>query len=202
MKPLASSLFPGLSQRFEGRTAWPYLDVRGLVTVGVGCLADPETLFSPLPWLDVSTGLPAVPEAVQAGFVALKGAPPGRLATFYVPMTTLRLNEAAIDALLLSRAAIDEDVLRGGLPNYDDAPDAAQIGVMSLAWAMGGAGVLRGFPHFCDAFKRGDWTTCAHECSLSTEENPGVAPRNRANAALFLSIDAGTDPRQVLETLF
>ena len=37
--------------QFEGRVAWPYLDVKGLVTVGLGCLIDPVSAALPLPFI-------------------------------------------------------------------------------------------------------------------------------------------------------
>src|SRR5580704_1499007 len=47
-------IFPNFSKQFEGRVGWMYLDVKGLVTIGVGNLIDP---------LPAAVGLPFVHRA-------------------------------------------------------------------------------------------------------------------------------------------
>ena len=44
------SSFPAFSGRFEGRVPYMYLDVLGLVTVGVGNLVDPVETAQALPF--------------------------------------------------------------------------------------------------------------------------------------------------------
>jgi hypothetical protein len=50
IRPAVRAVFRGYSEKLEGRTRNPYADVKGLVTVSVGCLIDPIELALRLDW--------------------------------------------------------------------------------------------------------------------------------------------------------
>src|SRR4029453_7562541 len=51
--------FLAFSRPLEGRVPWMYLDIKGLVTTGVGNLIDPVGLASKLPFVHKGDGSPA-----------------------------------------------------------------------------------------------------------------------------------------------
>jgi GH24 family phage-related lysozyme (muramidase) len=182
MRPSVYSAFVSFQSHFEGVCAWPYLDVKGLATVAVGLLIDPVETALGLPW--VIGEYAAIESEVRQQWAALKAQPAARLASYYLPFTTIRLTPAGIQQVTLAKAAEMEIILRTYFPGYDNAPADAQLGLLSMAWALGPAFSPR-WPMFTAAFRKGDWATCADQCALSTAGNPGVAPRNVACRKLF-----------------
>jgi hypothetical protein len=81
---------------------------------------------------------------------------------------------------------------------WDQFTADAQLGVMSMCWAVGCGKLVREFPKFLTAISREDWMDAARECDISTVGNPGIAPRNAANAICFVNaslvIDRDLDP--------
>jgi GH24 family phage-related lysozyme (muramidase) len=186
--------FPSFSRQYEGYTTWPYLDVKGLVTVGVGNLIDPMQEAIDLPWQ--VDGQPATDDQIRAGWIAVKGSQAGMVAAWYQSRSGLRLTDAAVDELVRSRAAQMDAVLARRFPSWASLCADAQLGTMSLAWACG---PMFTFPRFEAALDRGDFTTCAFECQMGgTAANPGIIPRNNVNRGLFFAAqrvtDQGLDP--------
>ena len=72
MFPAVQSGFPAFSAKFEGRVSYMYLDVKGLVTVGVGNLVDPVSVAQALPFRFKNKpgigapGSPATPDQIAA----------------------------------------------------------------------------------------------------------------------------------------
>lgn len=187
MTPELAARMNALNDRFEGHVPWMYLDVKCLVTTGRGNLVDPVSAALPLPWTSRS-GVPARQDEIVAEWCRVKSrtdlAPRG--GGHFGAITSLRLSHAAIDALCEEKLAAFEGALRGYFADYDSWAEAARVGVLSMAWALGPA-FPPAWPHFSAAARAGDWATAARECAIVTVGNPGVAPRNRANAALFNS---------------
>src|SRR6185503_10062976 len=69
-------------------------------------------------------------------------------------------------------------------PAWEEWPADAQLGVLSLAWAVG-AGFAPKWPKFTAACLASDWAGARENCTLREEKNPGVIPRNQANRRLF-----------------
>jgi hypothetical protein len=101
-------------------------------------------------------------------------------------LTQLELSDAAIDSLLLERLTSNENLLKRHpwFADFENWPADAQLGLLSMAWAMGAAGP-ENFPVFRAACRRLDFKTAAAECKMDETGNPGLIPRNRANAMLF-----------------
>lgn len=176
------SLF-GFNWPFEGYTDYMYLDVKGLVTVGVGCLIDP--LPKGLPFYGLQ-GDRLTEDAIRAEWLVVKArqdlAPRGGAAFHH--LTRGRLTHAGIRRLADERRDAMVKVLRERFPGWDEMPADAQLGILSMAWAMGPR--FR-FPRFAAAVRRSDFEGAGRECEISSKGNPGVIPRNNANRLLFAS---------------
>lgn len=197
MRQVVVDVFPSFNLAFEGRTPFMYLDVKGLVTTGVGDLVDPVSEAVKLPWQ--VDGRDATPSEIADAWTKVKGstsleqAGGGKFAS----LTTLRLTEDAIDALMRQKMGEIEAVFRQRFVGWDQRCADAQLGAMSMAWADGAYGVAQRFPKFDQAFILGHFAMydeitgklvpgcCASECHLDTTNNHGLVPRNAANQSLF-----------------
>jgi len=194
MFPSVESSFPAFSTKFEGRIPYMYLDILGLVTVGVGNLIDPVEAAQALPFCfknraGISTpGSPATQDQITQEWQTLKNTP-GLATKGYTacePITQLELSDDAIDALILGRLVQNEGFLKRQpwFQNFDAWPADAQLALLSMAWAMGPGGP-GGFPNFRAACQKLDFSTAAAECKMNEAGNPGLIPRNQANVSLF-----------------
>lgn len=183
--------------RFEARVASMYLDGDGWVTTGIGNKIDPVADALRLPWLRDDTGARATLNAIQdewcrvKGRQDLRGAPlPARLA-----ITSLHLAEESIDALFDSEIARMWGQIVAGYPDAEEWPAPAQLGALSMCWAMGAGRIVPGdafqYPHFRAAALARSWGICAQECRM---KGTGIEPRNAATKALFLAAARGGDP--------
>ncbi|OFV81976.1 MAG: hypothetical protein A2Y78_00130 [Acidobacteria bacterium RBG_13_68_16] len=198
MNPVVRQAFRGYSEPLEGRVPWAYLDVRGLVTVGVGCLIDPIVLSTRLRWV-IGERRADVAE-VAADFRRVKALPAGLAAAAYREPDGLRLTDLAIDDLMYRRLDMMAGVLADRFAAWDAWPADAQLGALSLAWACGPD--LDGWPRFVSACRAQDWTRAAEEAQIDTTRNPGVRARNERHRVLFanaaatarnpLALDPGT----------
>src|SRR6266480_95273 len=91
--------FLSFSQPLEGRVRWMYLDIKGLVTTGVGNLIDPVASALKLPFVHKGDGSPANEAEISAEWQRLKGnqALAQKRHTACEAITELRLTDAAID---------------------------------------------------------------------------------------------------------
>jgi len=160
------------------------------VTIGVGNLIDPIGLALTLPFVfksDPSTA--ATQDDITADWNAVKGDPAlaqqGHLAAD--PITKLMLTDDSINSLVLSKADDFEATLKQTVEfsGFDTWPADAQLGLMSMAWAMGPA-FGRAWPNFRQDGSGQDWNAAAADCHMDETANPGLAPRNTANRVLFL----------------
>jgi GH24 family phage-related lysozyme (muramidase) len=185
MHSSVNDAFPTFSKRFEGYVQWMYLDIKGLVTVGVGNLVDPEASALSLPFVDGGGGR-ATRAQISAEWRKLKGMPSlaaqGHLACRAI--TQLRLSDPDIDALVRQRLAANEAGLAKTFHDWQQWPADAQLGVLSMAWAMG-SGFPAKWPRFTAACGAADWLAAAANCRMKETGNPGVVPRNDANQRLF-----------------
>ncbi len=203
MRESVRQAFPDFTDKFEGKVAFMYLDVLGFVTIGRGNLIDPlggDVLK--LPFIHRDGGAPATHDEISAEWNAVKLlqslAKSGGLA--FGAHTHLGLSPAAIDALTFKKLADNDAKIAARFPGYSDWPADAQLGVMSMTWAMGAN--FR-FPNFEAAVAALDFRTAAKESRINpnanpTQPNPGVIRRNQANQILFtnaaITIEQGRDP--------
>lgn len=195
MRPPVRDAFHSFTAPFEGKDVpWMYLDVIGLVTTGNGNLIDPVAMAVGLPWRKPDGSLASREEIIsewhavkQRKDLMLRGG------MVFRNVTKLRLDKQAMHDLLFRKLDQNEAILRKRFPEWDSWPADAQLGVHSMAWAMG---PRFGFPKFSAACLRGDFAAAADECRISTI--PDRNGRNQANRQLFLNAafvrDTGADP--------
>jgi GH24 family phage-related lysozyme (muramidase) len=186
--------FRAFNTRFEGCIPHMYLDIKGLVTVAVGNLVDPVELaqtllfrFKNRPGI-ATPGSPATSDQIAHEWQRLKSDPSlgakGNKAC--EPITQLELSDDSIDSLILGRLMGNEGFLKRqeAFQGFDKWPADAQLGLLSMAWAMGPAGPGE-FTHFRAACQNSDFHAAAAECKMNEAGNPGLVPRNHANFTLF-----------------
>src|SRR5688572_8388886 len=161
-----------------------YLDSLGLVTFGTGNLADPIELALDHPW-EWPDGKRATRGEIASAWHIVKArqdmAKLGGMA--FRKLTTLRLSKEALRAAFFRKLDQHEAILSKRFPEWDLWPADAQLGVHSMAWAMGGH-FTRKFPKFTAACLRGDFAGAATECAISPARGT-VIERNRRNRVLF-----------------
>lgn len=176
--------FLSFTEPLEGRVAYMYLDIKNLITTGVGNLIDPVSAALDLPWkID---GRRATRDEIQADWDKLKARSElsKRHHKFAAEVTRVRLEPADIDVLVLGKLTANERFLKKDFPDWDQFPADAQLGICSMAWALG-AGFSRTFKNFAAAANRQDWEAASAACKIKSDDNPGVVPRNRANELCF-----------------
>ena len=210
---MRSAITPAIWHAFnaplEGRVYCMYLDVKGLVTTGVGNLIDSVAAAVRLPWRRKDGAL-ATPYQVSAEWDIVKHhQPAGRSVQFYMDRTDLRLDNEAIDKLVWSQVLANDAELADRFGGWRDWPADAQLAAHSMAWAAG-AGWSEKFPK-CSALLKalefvkageiapGDSGVVAAdtpsgmrvmghaECDLKTVGNPGVIPRNALNRLHYIA---------------
>lgn len=194
MHPSVRARFRSFNEPLEGVVKYMYLDVKGLVTIGVGNLIDPIGAALALPFrYKTKSGAPgggqlASKADIEVEWKLIKGkrelARLGHRAC--APLTKLELDDGAINHIILTRLSQNEGFLKRqkAFQRFDQWPADAQLGLLSMAWAMG-PGFSTGWPKFSAACEKMDFDAAAANCKMSEAGNPGVAPRNRANAHLF-----------------
>jgi GH24 family phage-related lysozyme (muramidase) len=204
MRKCIPGVFPTFTQRFEGKIMWMYLDVKGLVTVGLGNLIDPMRLALGLNMVFANDAnrVATVDEIAFEWrtmklnqFLAKSGAQAAKR------LSKLRLTEPALIHLVENQLNANEAILQKTFANWDSWPADAQLGVMSMAWAMG-PGFLPHFPRFTMACSIEDWATAGANCNINTKNNAGLIPRNHADQALFKSAQQVVDQRLDFNTLY
>jgi hypothetical protein len=183
------SVFRAFNAVFEGAIPYMYLDIKGLVTVGVGNLIDPLELAQALPFRFKSAPQsPATAHQIAAEWQALKNNPnlAGAGHEACEPVTQLELSDDAINSLVLDRLTGNESFLKRQewFKDLDTWPADAQLGLLNMAWAMGPDGP-GAFPRFRAACRSLDFNMAATECKMNEAGNPGLIPRNRADFTLF-----------------
>jgi GH24 family phage-related lysozyme (muramidase) len=207
MYPSVHDAFVAFTQRFEGHTTWLYNDRKGMTTIGYGNLVEQNgaPLIPPELQFVHRDGSPATQAEVLAAWRAVHAMQSmnARGGGAFASLTTIRATEASIRLLVEAKLVEAERVLRVHFPGYDGFPSDAQLGLLSLAWALGPAFAPK-WPKFTAAVNAGEWETAADECRMSDAEeaaNPGVVPRDDANQVLFRNAAAIVADGLPLDTL-
>jgi GH24 family phage-related lysozyme (muramidase) len=185
----------------EARLHFMYLDIKGLVTTGLGNLIDttgPPPLRPPtdservashrlaqrMAWRD-GDGALVDDDAIAVEWDQIKE----RLdqAHFgggtFAQFATLFLDDDEIDRLVFDKLEEMESVLRNRTPfaDFDDFPADAQLGLLSMSWGMGPAFQ---FPKFQAFVAEGDWFGAADECRFNPDIGT-IKTRNDRDQQLF-----------------
>lgn len=191
MHTSVSEAFVRFSTPLEGCVQSLYADIKQLLTVGIGCLVDPVSLALPLPWV-LPDGSRANQSEIAAQWRAVK-AQAERLSRLHwkyaAPLSTMRLTDEGVLEVARGRLLANEKILRGYFPQFDLFPADAQLGIFSMAWAVG-AGFPATFGNFRAAANAQNWTSAIAACGIRTEGNPGIVPRNSQNRLCFANAAA------------
>ncbi len=191
---VSSEKYHEFSTPLEGRVHSPYVDVKGLITVGVGNLIDPISLAERLHWT-LEDGSPADLAQVRADWHKLKDAA-GHYSKLHwqyaAAATKIRLTDEAIDALVARQLAANEAIVKKRFPAWDSFPADAQLAILSMAWAVG-AGFYQKFGNLARCIDAQDWEGCVATCKIrdgldtpqKSDDNLGIVPRNARNKFLF-----------------
>lgn len=187
MRAAVTTRFVDFQSSFEGLTNWMYSDVKNLVTTGIGDLIDGSP--NPIPWAPALAlewehpdGSPASPEEVTAEWQLVKSRTDlvKRGGGAYRGITRLRLTPAAVLTLVGRAAANFEAIITKRFPEFPTWTADAQMGTLSLAWAVGPY-FFQGYPRWSLAADRLDFGICADESKLAGN----YAERNTAQRICF-----------------
>jgi len=172
---------------FEGCVPWMYRDTAGKVTVGVGLMLPDATAACALPF-QTADGAAATAQQIAAEFARVAGLTLGKLPSFYRASGSLELPEAVIDEKLNAVLTGFEATLRAHFTGYDLLPGGVKLALLDMAYNLGPAGLLEGYPRMIHAVQTGAWATAAAECARG-----GInAARNAWTRQQVLSAVVGT----------
>jgi GH24 family phage-related lysozyme (muramidase) len=106
----------------------------------------------------------------------------------------LKLTRDDVAALIFRELERFEGILLGYFPELPRVPVAAELGLFSMAWALG-PHFAKTWPKFAAAFRAQDFRTCAEQCSM--KGGGTIVQRNAKNRKLFLEaakvLEVGAD---------
>jgi len=172
---------------FEGCVPWMYRDSVGKVTVGVGLMLPNVAAACALPF-QTAGGSAATVELIATEFARVEALALGKLPSFYRAAGALELPEATIEQKLSAVLTGFETTLRSRLTGYDTLPDGVKMALLDMAYNLGPAGLLEGYPRMIHAVETGAWAQAAAECARG-----GInAARNSWTRQQMLSAVVGT----------
>lgn len=172
-------------RKFEGVCNYMYLDSLGNVTAGIGRLIPTPEAATALPFTQARGAILSSREAILREFTHVKLLEPNRLPDYYATRTTLRLSDAAVEAMLDADIAAMERSLASWIGGFTKYPDPAQDALMDMAFNLGPNGLHR-YSRLLAACGTGNWKVAATEC-----HREGISEeRNEATAALFRGLAA------------
>jgi hypothetical protein len=188
--------FVPFNTHYESCLSYMYLDVKCLVTTGIGDLIDPLSDAVTLPWLRKDGSVADYAEVVAEWNHIKSATALARLGGgAFARLATLHLSASGIEALVFSRELLDDKYLEKRWPAFASWPADAQLGALSCAWGAGPGwkaprlDAAMAKPDFdIAAGKPGDANEdpdCRGEAWLDDRGNPGLRPRNIANKLLF-----------------
>jgi GH24 family phage-related lysozyme (muramidase) len=193
MHQSVKNALPDFLAQYEGKVNFMYLDVKGLVTIGIGNLIDPvgqalkyeystkggSTVGSADVISEWNT-VKARRDLIQKGAPAFDG------------ITRLQLSNNGVSKMVKDHAgAIENYITTNGTAkqfygNWDNWPADAQLGFMGVAW--GGIPLPQfGWHKFPKACQDADWDTAAIESKITSAIASG---RNEAHKLMFMNAAA------------
>lgn len=179
--------FADFSARLEGRVDHMYLDRLGLVTIAIGNKIDPVGDALNLAALGAQLlrgdGTPASDAEITAEWTRIKTAS---------GPAQLHLDDSGIDNLVANKLNDVEANLIPFFSGFADWPADAQMGLLSLGWAMGPNRLKPPkFPNFHSAVDARDWFRAARECNMAGAD---LVKRNAADRGLFRNAAVSEEP--------
>lgn len=185
MRPTADAAYPAWIAQYEGDERDPYLDVRGLPTVGLGFLCPLGTALL-CSWT-LPSGALATPGDIHAAYDRLTKLPAGRGGSWYQGKAGLTLTPHSYAVLYASKLSTFERSLRSSVgPAWDTLPAVVQIARMRTEWAEG----AEPWPHLDAALAASDWATAAAQCwprdAGPDPEDPSTTLRTRTQPLAYV----------------
>lgn len=189
---------------FEGVVTWMYLDVKALVSTGVGFLMEshkdagpgPPNLGHNWPWNATRQQFDAEWNNVKAHTELIS-----KTGLAFASVTTLRLTEAWVKQHFsdIADGKVAEYKTWDEMKDFESFPLDAQLGIMVLAWAA-----LKREWEFTKAVGRRDWRRAAREAQLAefTPERKAALNRMFMNAAVVDDFVGGGSHRYSRSTLY
>ena len=199
--------FIKFNEPIEKRIEYMYLDIKGLVTLGVGNLIDVEKASDKkglekvmqevvtLPFVykegRPNAGKPASKTDIEAEWKKVKGRQEWTKVKLgylrFAEITDLKLTNEAINTLVLKKLKAMETELKmdPAFRHFEQWPADGQLGLLSMAWALGTPKLKTHWPRLKAACRQQDFDTARKYCAITTIGNPGVAKRNTENRRLF-----------------
>lgn len=201
MRPVVKSNLYFFQKSFEGEVNHLYQDVKGLMTIGVGNMLSSVQMAYVLNFKKKSDRKLAMPSEIKAEWDKLKDPQyKGLTAKAFDKLASLYIEREDIEKLVQASADGFEHFIRQEWKEWEEWPADAQMGMMSMAWALGVGGIVKGYPKFTKDCHDQRWAVwdfnkatkqtelvagAAFECKLNEVGNPGVIPRNKAARDLF-----------------
>ena len=180
----------------EGRVPFMYCDLNGLVSTGVGNRIDvtrrPMTppndqeraashqIARRFNWIHLGDGSPASGQEVDTAWDAVKArmdlAPQGHRA--YKELTDIGVTDDEINRLVFIKLDEIEATLkqRPDFADYDNRPADAQLGLLSMSWAMG---PMFSFSKFQQFARNADFEGCATQCRFMPDVGKNLERNDR-----------------------
>jgi GH24 family phage-related lysozyme (muramidase) len=155
-----------------------YLDIKGYVTVGIGCLLPTPSAAMSLPFRKGERL--ATPAETYDAFARVRAQEPALAARYYAEVSDLRLPERDVYALAETKLAVFVRRLESLVPRFSEFPSPVRRALIDMAWNCGIGGLAR-FTKLLTACNNRDWVTASKEC-----RRKGSRPeRNEWTRALF-----------------
>lgn len=198
----------GMIKKNEGVINHPYLDSKGLITIGIGFNVDRRQDFMNLnlhiTGFQDHSQRPATPSEKQRAYNDLKGffdrnkkpiksKKTGKIshginhrAGSYRDKTHLRMMEKEIMRIALEKIKGFEGELKGKFQHFGCFPAPARIALMDMMWHLGGKQFSKGsWPKFFEAVKNRSWKEAAKQ-SRRTISGKATSGRNTETYGLFM----------------
>jgi GH24 family phage-related lysozyme (muramidase) len=159
-----------ICEKFEAKVPWMYLDTRGFVTVGVGCML-PDADSAARLMFQLPDG-PASHDQIVAEFNRVHAMARAMGTNYY--KGTMWLPDAVIDSELIKRVMICDTGLRQRMSDFEDLPYLWKMALLDMAFNLGLGGLFGGYPRFLAAVRAGNGQAAAAQC----HRNGPSMPRN------------------------
>jgi GH24 family phage-related lysozyme (muramidase) len=162
-------------RRWEGCVPWMYLDTRGYVTVGIGCMLPFIDAALRLPFRNVNVVRAATIDEVKIRYEQVKSLVAGRSASLYwMDHPRIELPVDACERIAIERLEREFlPALRKIFVGFDSLPLLARVVLVDIAWNVGCTGIEKYRRLIANVSAR-DW----HAASEEVATVHGRAERN------------------------
>ncbi len=146
----------------EGYVNHFYLDTKGIVTIGIGCVLTLQQALA-LPFLNRNTLVNATTAEIKADFDLVSGLEKGKPANYYFPGLHCYLPENVIYDLFGERIKVFVKGLTAILNDFESYSESLKLVLLDMAFSLGISGLAFKFPKFCLAVRESNSEAAATE---------------------------------------